>query len=117
MQFALVNSVPYEGIENHVAAELRGPLPPQTSAHYTLLVFRSGRVVHGGPAAKATRRLPMDSGLPALAIGTTFTEEAQEVLRRAGVFLVERKPYYWTDKSHEDIKVLVGSKVKGPDHR
>ena len=117
MKFTLLDSVAYDGIENHVAAKPRGPLPPQTSAHYTLLVFPAGRVVNGGLAAKAARRLPTDAGLPVLAIGTSFTEEAQEVLRGAGVLLVERTPFVGTDKSHEHIKVLVGSKVKAPDHR
>jgi hypothetical protein len=50
-------------------------------------------------------------------MATTLTVEAQQLLQDASVFIVERKPWHWTDQSHEEIKVLIRSKVKTPDHR
>ena len=117
MKFTVLTSVPYEDIQARLPAALQGPLPPQTADAFNVIVFAAGRVVHSGLAAKATRRLPAARPLPTVAFATTLTEEAQEVLRAADVFLVERKPWHWTDRSHEEIKVLIKAKVKGPDHR
>ncbi len=117
MKFKILDSVAYESLENHVAAELRGPLPPRSSAQYTLLVFPPGRIVHGRIAAKAARRLPTDLGIPILAIAGSFTEEAQDILRTAGAMLIGRRPFLWTDSSLDKIRVLVGANAKRPDHR
>ena len=117
MKFALFESVPYDDLTSRLPAELRGPLPPRIADAYTLIVFLTGRVVHSGLATKATRRLPPARAEPTIAVATSCTVEAQEVLRAAGVALVERRPWHWTDQSHEEIKVLIRSKVKKPDHR
>ena len=117
MKFTLFESVPYDDLASRLPAELRGPLPPRASDGCTLIVFPAGRVVHGGLATKATRRLAPNRAQPTIAVATSCTVEAQEVLRAAGVVLIERKPWHWTDRSHEEIKVLIRSKVKKPDHR
>jgi hypothetical protein len=117
MKFTLLETVPYSAIPARLPTELRGPLPPAQSHVYTVMIFPPGQVIHSGLASKAVRRLPTDGGLPILAVGTTFTVEAQQVLQNASIFLVERKPWHWTDQSHEEIKVLIRSKVKSPDHR
>jgi hypothetical protein len=117
MKFTVLTSVPYGDIQARLPAGLRGPLPPQTADAFNVIVFAADRVVHSGLAAKATRRLPASRELPTLAFAMTLTEEAQDILRTAEVFLVERKPWRWTDQSHEEIRVLTKAKVKGPDRR
>jgi len=117
MKFTLLKAVPYSAIPARLPRELRGPLPPGQADACTVIIFPPGQVIHSGLASKAVRKLPPEHELPVLAVATTFTVEAEHILKDASVFLVERKPWHWTDQSHEEIKVLIRSKVKSPDHR
>jgi hypothetical protein len=49
-----------------------------------------------------------------IAVGGNFTLEAAEMLRERKVEILSLKDFAWTDKSYEDIKVLIGAKVKRP---
>jgi hypothetical protein len=46
-----------------------------------------------------------------------FTQEAAELLAEAGAVIVARDTMDGSDESLHAVRVLVGSRVKGPDHR
>jgi hypothetical protein len=119
MRFRLYRNVPSDRVKDHVPRDWAGRLPPPRSdVQYTLLVFGENQgVVHGALAAKAVRRLPESDGNPVLAVAHEFTEEARSALAGHVSELVTRQDWHWTDRSHEEIKLLTKLKVKGPDHR
>jgi hypothetical protein len=120
VKFTITHGVAHHALVHHVPRFLHGRLPPHPPAGqalYTLIVFVHSRVTNSGLAAKAIRRLPADLTCPLLVVGTEFTAEAYTALRARGAAFVTARDFHWTDASYEQIRVIIGTKVKLPDYR
>ena len=85
------------------------------SPRFTVILFRhdSNDVVRSTLVRQALKRIPAVEGRRVVAVAYDFTEEARHSLHEAGVFVLSLRHYGWTDTSHEEIRVLIGARVKG----
>jgi hypothetical protein len=119
MKHQIYRAVGRDQVARLLPASLRPPLPGSLLAEevYTVLIFRSTvRVVHSSTVEYALK----DVGSEAeriLAVATGFTADAREILRVRNALILTLNDYYWTDESHDAIKVLNGARVKAPQYR
>ena len=89
--------------------QLRATLPPLSDeTHYAVLMFSFQRdhVVFSGEARHAVERFDRQASpdLPLVAVGGSFTREANEVLQNAGVRVIAGDTHFWTDASYQRIR-------------
>jgi hypothetical protein len=82
----------------------------------TVIVFNND-VVTSGLLRKALHRLGEDSAEPLVFVGAEFTRESRQAVEERGGRIITQADQTWTDQSHEDVRTLIGSKVKSPDWR
>ncbi|MEA2602798.1 MAG: hypothetical protein QOF89_3790 [Acidobacteriota bacterium] len=119
MKYQIHRAVDRDHVAKLLPAPLRSLVPGSLLAEevYTLIVFRSTvRVVHSSTVEHALKDVgPEAERVLAVAIG--FTADALEILRVRNALILSLNDYHWTDESHEAINVLIGAKVKAPQHR
>ena len=81
----------------------------------TVLVF-DNRPVHSGALRKALHRIE-GSHESILCVAPDFTTEARDLAATHKAHILSQSNFGWSDKSHEEIKIFIGSKVKKPDWR
>jgi hypothetical protein len=81
----------------------------------TVLVFDDDPV-HSSALRKALHRIA-GSQESIVCFARDFTIEARELAAKHSAQIVSETFFGWSDKRHEDIKTLIGSKVKTPDLR
>ena len=81
----------------------------------TVIVFDDS-VVKSGTLRKALHRASGTTGSLVL-VGRDFTEESRAIADEKSAFLLAQTCHGWTDQGHEEIRTLIGSKVKTPDLR
>jgi hypothetical protein len=78
----------------------------------TVLVFDDDPV-NSGALRKALRRIE-ESQNAIVCAAKDFTIEALELASANNAHILSQTHFGWSDKSHEDIKIRLGSKVKKP---
>jgi hypothetical protein len=119
MRISIVYDVDRQDVPLHVPASLHAYLPPATSGfpkRYDLLVLDPWKTVRGRDAKKALARYERTE-IPLLVVARTLTAEATTILSAASSYLVYMQGSIRTDQSDYEIRTLIGTKVKGPDHR
>jgi hypothetical protein len=109
--------------ENVHRDELAGFLPnayrkklsfiPLEAECYVLVRFSREAVIYSRHVAKALRDL--NSKDKAIFVGRCFTKESQALVRDSGNLILSLSRAKFTDKSYEEIKVFIRSKVKRPE--
>lgn len=116
MKFRILRSIPQSTLVNVVPTEYQPFLPHVENelGFCTAIMFRHDKrdVIHSREVTKALRYLG-ETTEKVLAIGGGFTAEAEDLLRQRKVETISYSSS-WTDQSHENIKVFIGSKVKKP---
>ena len=79
----------------------------------TVLVFDDDPV-HSGALRKALHKID-GSQESILCVARDFTVEARELADAHQAQILSQTHFGWSDKSHEDIKTVIRSKVKTPD--
>jgi hypothetical protein len=119
MKYQIHHAVGRDEVGKLLPASLRPSVPSSllTEEVYTLLVFRSTvRVVHSSTVEHALKNAgPEPERI--LAVATGFTADAFEILRARNALILTLNDFYWTDESHDAIKVLSGARVKKPQYR
>lgn len=77
------------------------------------LVSFGDDVVHSSSVEKSIRKIP--NGCVLVIVARNLTNEAYELLCEFGGQAITLSDYSWTDESHENIKVTIGSNVKRPN--
>ena len=72
------------------------------------------KVMHSHHIKQALTRLP-EADYEIVAIGGGFTLESIDLLKNAGAKVYSENDHFWTDSSHEKIKISIGTKVKKPN--
>ncbi|MCW1916511.1 hypothetical protein OJ996_23190 [Luteolibacter sp. GHJ8] len=81
----------------------------------TVIVFDDS-VVKSGTLRKALHRVG-DSLESLVLVGGDFTDESRAIASEIRAFLLAQSCYGWTDESYQQIRKIIGSKVKTPDLR
>jgi hypothetical protein len=119
MKYQIHRAVGRDQVAKLLPASLRPSLPSSLLAEevYTLLVFRSTvRVVHSSTVEHALKDVD-PAAERILAAATGFTANALEILRSRNALILSLDDFHWTDESHDAVKVLIGARVKAPQHR
>ena len=86
---------------------------PLEAEFYVLVRFSREAVIYSRHVAKALRGL--SSKDKAIFVGRCFTKESQVLVRDSGNLILSLSDASFTDKSYEEIKVFIRSKVKRPN--
>lgn len=119
MKYKVHQSVTSNDVAKFLPSRFRQRVPPTLliGATYTLVVFRSTiKVVRSADVKHALKEVREESH-PVIVVGVGFTADSLRLLGASGVQVLSLDEFYWTDESHEAIRVLVGASVKAPQHR
>jgi len=117
MQFRILTEIESGSLDKVVPPAFRSFARDiaKLSPRYTVILFRHdiNDVVRSTLVRQALKRIPTGEGRSVVAVAYDFTEEARQYLHEAGVRILSLRHQGWTDASHEEIRVLIGARVKG----
>jgi len=118
MKCRIIRSVEPDRVKSHVPTQFKDLIPFTDLGRkpVTILLFPldTRDVVHSRHIRQAFAKIDGTSDT-VIALAGMFTEDSTQELSLRGARQFSLKEFHWTDRSHDDIKVLVGAAVKRPN--
>ncbi len=105
----------FKAIPKRLADRL--PLAVLTENEYALILFGLDRDCITSTSVRKALEHVSDLGRPIIVTGSRFTIEALALLALSKAIVVSEGEPIGTDESNEWAKILIGCRVKAPDHR
>ena len=119
MRYQIYPGIDRERLVSLIPSRLQSRIPewlPEDEVYTLILVRSSIEVARSAILSRALEELG-DAPGRLVAAANEFTKDALEMLNARGALVVAAGDFYWTDDSYEEVRVLIGAKVKKPQHR